>query len=60
MKIAYLAKARPDLHALIPPDIDHVFVEAGPGRRYSEEDLVRIADADALVISAEPVNFDCR
>lgn len=56
MKIAYLAKARPDLHALIPSDIDHVFVEAGPGRRYSDEDLARIADADALVISAEPVN----
>ncbi len=56
MKIAYLAKARPDLKELIPPDIEPVVVQAGPGGVYSKEDLARCADADALVISMEPVN----
>lgn len=56
MKIAYLAKARPDLKLLIPPDVDYEIMEAGPGGVYSDEDLARAADADAFVISMEPVN----
>lgn len=56
MKIAYLAKARPDLDTLIPREIDSVVVQSGAGGVYSAEDLERICDADALVISMEPVN----
>ena len=56
MKIAYLAKARPDLKDLIPPDVDPVVVQAGLGGVYSQQDLARCADVDALVISMEPVN----
>ena len=56
MKIAYLAKARPDLDTLIPKEIDAVVVQSGPGGVYSEEVLERISDADALVISMEPVH----
>ena len=55
MKIAYLARARPDLNTLIPPDIEHVILQAGEGGVYSEEDLAKMADADALVVSMEPV-----
>ncbi|HEX9843329.1 MAG TPA: NAD(P)-dependent oxidoreductase [bacterium] len=56
VKIAYLAKARPDLKDLIPQDIEHVVVQAGAGGVYGQEDLERVADADAFVISMEPVN----
>jgi phosphoglycerate dehydrogenase-like enzyme len=56
VKIAYLAKARPDLKTLIPTDIEHVIIHAGPGGVYSAEDLAKVADADAFVISMEPVN----
>ena len=56
MKIAYLAKARPDLKDLIPADIEHEVLQAGPGGVYSDADLARAADADAFVISMEPVN----
>ena len=56
MKIAYLAKGRPDLEAMIPADSDHVIVAAGPDGQYSAEDLDRIADVDAFVVSMEPVH----
>lgn len=56
MKIAYLAKARPDLQARIPKDVEGVILEAGPGGVYSESDLRKVADVDALVVSMEPVN----
>ena len=56
MKIAYLAKARPDLQARIPKDVQSVILEAGPGGVYSEAALKQVADVDALVVSMEPVN----
>jgi len=56
VKIAYLAKARPDLKILKPDDVDGVFLETGPDGLYDEDALARMADADALVISMEPVN----
>jgi phosphoglycerate dehydrogenase-like enzyme len=56
VKIAYLAKARPDLQARIPKDVEGVILEAGPGGVYSESDLRKVADVDALVVSMEPVN----
>jgi len=56
MKIAYLVKARPDLKARIPPDVEGVVLEAGPGGVYSQDALAQVADADAFVVSMEPVN----
>jgi len=56
MKIAYLAKARPDLNDLIPPDVEPIVLQSGPGGVYSDEALAQVADVDALVISMEPVN----
>ncbi|HKI99312.1 MAG TPA: NAD(P)-dependent oxidoreductase [bacterium] len=56
MKIAYLAKARPDLQEMIPPDVEPVMLQSGPGGVYSDDALAQVADADALVISMEPVN----
>ena len=56
MKIAYLAKARPDLVARIPKEIESAMIESGPGGVYSAEALAQVADADALVVSMEPVN----
>ena len=56
MKIAYLAKARPDLQARIPKDVQGVIVEAGPGGVYSDADLKKVADVEAFVVSMEPVN----
>jgi phosphoglycerate dehydrogenase-like enzyme len=56
LKIAYLAKARPDLQARIPKDVQGVILEAGPGGVYSPAALAQVADVDALVVSMEPVN----
>lgn len=56
LKIAYLAKARPDLQARIPKDVQGVIVEAGAGGIYSDADLKKVADVDAVVVSMEPVN----
>jgi phosphoglycerate dehydrogenase-like enzyme len=56
VKIAYLAKVRPDLQARIPKDVQGVILEAGPGGVYSAADLKQVADADAFVVSMEPVN----
>lgn len=55
MKIAYLAHGRPDLLARIPAGSDYVVVSAGPEGRYSKEDLAKVADVDALIVSMEPV-----
>jgi len=56
MKIAYLASGRPDLEAMIPADSDHVIVAAGTDGQYSPDDLERIADVDAFIVSMEPVH----
>ena len=56
MKLAFLAKARPDLKARIPATVDYVMIEAGEGGVYSSENLALVADADAFVVSQEPVN----
>jgi phosphoglycerate dehydrogenase-like enzyme len=56
MKIAYLAKVRPDLKARIPGDVEGVILESGPGGVYSPEALAQVKDVDAFVISMEPVN----
>jgi phosphoglycerate dehydrogenase-like enzyme len=56
MKIAYLSKARPDLLDRIDKSIPHVIVSAGEDGKYSAEDLAKIADVDAFMVSAEPVH----
>ncbi|MCP5155609.1 MAG: phosphoglycerate dehydrogenase [Ectothiorhodospiraceae bacterium] len=56
MKIAYLVRARPDLADLIPKDIEYVIMEAGPRGVWRDEDLAKLHDVDAFVISMEPVN----
>ncbi len=56
MKIAYLSKARPELMARIDQTIPHVLVAAGPDGRYSAEELAKVADVDAFLVSAEPVH----
>jgi len=56
MKIAYLAKVRPDLKARIPKDVDGVILEADAKGVYSPDALKQVADVDAFVVSMEPVN----
>lgn len=56
MKVAVLTKARPELLARIPKDLNHVVAEAGPGNVWSAEALASIAAVDALLVAAEPVN----
>ena len=56
MKIAFLAKARPDLAALIPKGLAHVILQAGPGGVWDDAARDAVADVDAFVVSMEPVN----
>ena len=56
IKIAYLMRIRPDLDDIIPADVEGVRVQVGDDGLYTPEDLARVADADAFVISMEPVN----
>ncbi|HEX9843328.1 MAG TPA: NAD(P)-dependent oxidoreductase [bacterium] len=56
MKVAFLTKARPEVLERIPKDLPHVILAAGPGDRYSPEDLAKVADVDAFLVSAEPVH----
>jgi phosphoglycerate dehydrogenase-like enzyme len=56
MKIAFLSKGRPELTARIPQGIDYVVAESGPGGVYAPEELAKVTDADAFVVTAEPVN----
>ncbi len=56
MKIAYLLRVRPDLEAITPPDVAGIRIQVGDDGRYSEADLAKVADVDALVIGMEPVN----
>jgi len=41
---------------LIPPDVEPIVLQSGPGGVYSDDALAQVADVDALVISMEPVN----
>ena len=56
MKVAVLTKARPELLQRIPADLPHVVAAAGPGDVWSADDLAAMADVDALLVAAEPVN----
>jgi len=56
MKIAYLSKARPELLDRIDKSMPYVVVSAGADGRYSPEELAKVADVDAFIVSAEPVH----
>ena len=57
MKIGYLIRVRPDLETIIPNDVSsYVRIHADENGIYSEEDLRKIKDVDAFIISMEPVN----
>jgi phosphoglycerate dehydrogenase-like enzyme len=56
MKIAYLSKARPDLLNRINKEIPYVIVSANDDGTYSPEELAKVADVDAFMVSAEPIN----
>ena len=49
MKIGYLIRVRPDLEDIIPGDVDGVRIQVGDDGLYSDEDLAKVADADAFV-----------
>ena len=53
MKIGYLIRVRPDLEDIIPDDVDGVRIQVGDDGLYSDEDLAKVADADAFVIQRE-------
>lgn len=56
MKIAYLLRVRPDLEERTSEDIDAVWLQVGDDGLYSDEDLAKVADADAFIVGMEPVN----
>jgi phosphoglycerate dehydrogenase-like enzyme len=56
MKLAYLSKARPELLNRIDKSIPYVIVASGPDGKYSPEELAKVADVDAFIVSAEPVH----
>ncbi|MDH4246508.1 MAG: D-glycerate dehydrogenase [Deltaproteobacteria bacterium] len=56
MKIGYLTQARPEMLARIPGEIPHVVAYAGPDGVYAPDMLARLADVDAFMVAAEPVN----
>ena len=57
MKIGYLMKVRPDLEDIVPADVEsYVRIYADEKGHYSAEDLEKIKDVDAFIISMEPVN----
>ena len=55
MKIAYLMKDRPDYFHRLDQSEQNVIIGAGPDNIYSDEDLAKMADADAIIVSAYPV-----
>jgi len=56
MKIGYLFRLRPDLEDKIPDDVEPVVMHAGDGGVYAAEDLSRLGEVQAFIVSAEPVN----
>jgi phosphoglycerate dehydrogenase-like enzyme len=56
MKLAYLSKARPELLNRIDKSVPYVVVASGQDGRYSDEELAKVADVDAFMVSAEPVH----
>ncbi|MBI4082431.1 MAG: hypothetical protein HY423_07450 [Candidatus Lambdaproteobacteria bacterium] len=55
MKIAYLLQNRPEYQHRLIKDIPYVIVAAGPDKRWNADTLAKLADVDAIIVSAEPV-----
>jgi lactate dehydrogenase-like 2-hydroxyacid dehydrogenase len=56
VKIVFLMKNRPDYVQRIPDDVDWMEMVPDDKGVYREEDLKRVADADAVILSHQPVN----
>ena len=56
MKVAVLTKARPEMLARITKELDHVVAWAGEGDVWDDESLAKMADVEAMLVAAEPVN----
>ena len=56
VKVAYLYKGRPNLGAMIPKDVEPVMIDCGKDGRYAEEDLAKLKDVQAIIVSTEPIN----
>ena len=57
MNIGYLIRVRPDLEDIIPKDVEsYVQIYTQPDGLYSKEDLEKVRNVDAFIISMEPVN----
>ena len=55
MKIAYLMKDRPDYFHRLDQSAGHVIIGAEPDKSYSLEELAKVADADAIIVSGQQV-----
>jgi D-3-phosphoglycerate dehydrogenase len=49
-------KDRPEYVHRFLQDVEHIVVGTEPDRSYSEETLAQMADVDAIIVSADPVN----
>lgn len=56
MKIAYLYRGNPALRTPMPPEIDHVVIEAPGDGNYGPEALAAVADVDAIYTAGCIVN----
>lgn len=56
MKIAYIMKDRPDYFHRLDQSQDNVIIGTEPDKTYSAADLALAADADAIIVSGQPVN----
>ena len=57
MKIGYLIKVLPNLEEIVPEDVEsYVQISVQGNGLYTDEDLEKIKDVDAFIVSMEPVN----
>lgn len=56
VKIAYIMKDRPDYFHRLDQSEDNVIIGAEPDKTYSAEELAKMADADAIIVSGQPIN----
>ena len=57
MKIGYLIKVYPNLDKIVPDDVEsYVQISTQENGLYTDEDLEKIREVDAFIVSMEPVN----
>jgi len=57
MKIGYLSKVLPNLEKIVPEDVEsYVQISVRGNGLYATEDLEKIKNVDAFIVSMEPVN----